>query len=102
MTETQTNHLYRVIIIFDTREYKDDPNDLIQELSKVVIEVGGNISKIENLGYRDFARVTNRAHPGDIYATIDFEGPNTVPKALADKLRLHKHVKRLFVESIKK
>jgi small subunit ribosomal protein S6 len=73
-------------------------DDLIVKLSEVVRELGGEIERVENLGRKDFVRVTVRGHEGDAYVRLDVVGPREIADQLQERLRLDKTVKRVMVE----
>lgn len=89
---------YKATFILDTRGYEDPVENLVEKLSGMIRELGGEVSDTENLGRRDFARLTDKEHAGDSYVLIRFSGPSSLPADLHEKLRLDKTVKRLLVE----
>ncbi len=91
---------YRATFILDTRGYEDPVENLVEKLSGIIKELGGEVSETENHGRRDFARVTDAKHTGDSYVIFHFSGPLSLPAELHEKLRLDKTVKRLLVEGL--
>lgn len=94
---SQRNYLATVIL--DTRGYEEPVEKLIDHLRNVFTHAGAEISSVENLGRRDFVRVTDKKHPGDTYIRIAFAGAATVPDAIRERTRLDRHVERLMIES---
>jgi small subunit ribosomal protein S6 len=90
---------YQVTFILDTRKNSEDVDTLIEKLKKAVLQVQGNITHVENLGRKDFSRVTEKDHTGDFYIVIEFTAFSTAPKALQKNLYLDKTVKRICVYS---
>jgi small subunit ribosomal protein S6 len=68
-------------------------------MTQLLSDVGGTVEKIENLGRKEFVRVTEKDHTGDIYLQVDVSGPATLPDELQDKVRLDKQVKRVMARS---
>jgi len=58
------------------------------------------VTGVDNLGKKDFARVTDRKFPNAVYVQISFSGPPEAPTHLKEKLRLQHHVYRTFIESM--
>ncbi len=98
MTQTEKKNKYRASFILDTRGVEGSVDDLIVKLSEVVRELEGEIERVENLGRKEFARVTDRALPGDVYVRLYFDGPSGVAAQLQERLRLDRTVKRVMVE----
>ncbi|MGF1448664.1 MAG: 30S ribosomal protein S6 [Opitutales bacterium] len=95
---TERRHLYRANFILDTRNHQDSVESLIARLSDVIAGLGGEVKKVDDLGQKDFLRVTNRHFPAGIYVQYTFEGPATAPSALQEKLRLDRTVNRVMVQ----
>lgn len=68
-------------------------------MTELLSEVGGTVEKIENLGRREFVRVTEKDHTGDIYLHVEVNGPASMPAELQDKVRLDKQVKQVMAQS---
>ena len=99
MSLTKSNN-YRATFILDTRGYEQPVETLIEKLSKLMQELGGDVKSTKDHGRRDFIRVTDVQHTGDRYVIFEVDGPPTMPAGLQDKLRLDKTVKRLLVETL--
>ena len=91
---------YRASFILDTRGYEDPVDTLIDKLKKAISAIGGKVSKTENLGHKDFLRITDKKHTGDFYIQIDYSGPVESTSALHENLRLDNTVKRILVQSL--
>lgn len=91
------NRPYRATVILDTRDYKEPIETLSQKLQGILKNLGATILRVENLGRRDFIRVTERRHPGDFYVEIEFDGPGTLPAAFHEAVRLDRTVKRVLL-----
>ena len=100
MSTVETKHIYRATFILDTRNYQQPVETLIEKLTSVIESIKGLVQKVNNLGQKDFVRVTNRKFPAGIYLEVLFEGPPTAPSALKEKLKLDKTVNRVLVETL--
>ena len=98
MSEILNKRKYRASFIFDSRGIETSAETQIEHLTSVLESIGGEVEKVENLGRKDFARVTEHDHGGDVYLHIHYEGPPTATRELQERLRLDKSVKRVYVE----
>ena len=94
------NRNYRATFIIDNRGKEDSVEQLIDSLKQEIETVGGSVSAVENLGRKDFARVTDREFPGAPYVQVDFSAPAAAPAQLKERLRLNTNVYRLFIQSL--
>ena len=95
----QTNRKYKVTIILDSRGY-DSPVETIEEtVSGIMQELGGTVDSLENLGRRDFSRITEKDHAGDTYLQVDVSGPASLPAAFQERVRLDRLIKRTMFMS---
>ncbi len=93
-------HQYRATFILDTRDYKEPMASLISTLQDSVVRAEGMVQSVNDLGVKNFERVTNQKFSFAHYIQILFDGPSSSPKKLQEKLRLNKHVYRLLVETV--
>jgi len=100
MSTVETKRIYRATFILDTRNYQQPVETLIEKLTGVIESIKGLVQKVNNLGQKDFVRVTNRKFPSGIYLEVYFEGPSSAPSALKEKLKLDKTVNRVLVETL--
>jgi small subunit ribosomal protein S6 len=91
---------YRATFILDTRGVEQSIDDIIENVKQEIATVEGEVSTVENLGQRDFARVTNPKRPAGIYVQVDFTAPGSAPAALKERLRLNQVVYRTYVQSL--
>lgn len=100
MTQTTNKpRSYRASFIIDTRNNQEPIEAVIDSLKEAVSAIGGAVKDVEDLGQKDFVRVTDRAFPSGFYLRVHFDGPAASAKALAEKLRLDRRVNRLIVQS---
>lgn len=91
---------YRVTMIYDLRNYAEPVETLIEKMKSLLETLGAKVEKTENLGVKDFVRVTDRRLPNAPYAQFDIEAPASLPVAFREKLRLDRSVKRILVQSL--
>jgi len=106
MTTTATkpaataNRAYRATFIIDNRGQEESIDKLIEDIKKEIAAVKGEITATENLGKRDFVRVTDAKFTNGVYVQIDYTAPAESTAALKERLRLNNTVYRIFVQSI--
>jgi len=97
--QTKSDKNYRATFILDTREVKEEIDKLIEKLKTVLSQLKAQVNNVENLGRKDFSRVTQKNHTGDFFIEIDFTASSEVTAVLKEKLRLDKTVKNIVVFS---
>jgi small subunit ribosomal protein S6 len=100
MTQTQTKRNYRATFILDNRGKDDSIEQIIDGVKQEIVAVQGEVSAVENLGKKDFVRVTDRKLTGATYVQMNFAAPAEGPAQLRERLRLNQNVYRTFVESV--
>ena len=95
----ETRH-YKSTFIINLRETKRPIADVIEWLKGVIAALGGKVESVEDLGVRDFIRVTHKANPNGHYVSLYFTASGDINTALQTKLKLEPEVKRIFVESV--
>lgn len=98
MNPTKRN--YRATFILDNRGKDDSIEQIIEVVKKDISAVQGEITGIENLGKKDFARVTDAKLTGASYVQVNFSAPAQGPAQLRERLRLNNSVYRTFVQSV--
>lgn len=98
MNPTKRN--YRATFILDTNGVQETVDQIIENVKQEIATVEGEVAEVENLGQRDFARVTNPKRPSGVYVQVNFSAPTTAPAALKERLRLNQTVYRTYVESV--
>lgn len=94
------NRNYLATFILDNRGQEDSIDQLIEGVKQEIAAVSGEVSSVENLGRRDFARVTDPKLTGATYVQVNFSAPPTTPAQLRERLRLNHSVYRTFVQSV--
>lgn len=98
MSSTATRN-YLATFILDNRGKEETVEQIVEVVKTEIAAVEGSVSAVEELGRRDFARVTDDKFPAASYVQIKFSGPATAPAALKERLRLKHAVYRTLVEN---
>lgn len=96
----QNKRQYRATFILDNRGKEDTTDTIVESVKQEISAVHGEVTGVENLGKRDFARVTDRKFTGGSYVQVSFTAPAEAPSQLRERLRLNHNVYRTFVESV--
>ena len=95
----QTNRNYRATFILDNRGKEDSVEQIIEGVKSEIAAVQGEITHVENIGRKDFVRVTDKRLTGATYVHVNFSAPAEGPAALIERLRLNNSVYRTFIQS---
>lgn len=98
MNPTKRN--YRATFIIDNRGKEESVEQIIDGVKQVITSVSGEVTAVENLGRRDFVRVTDPKLMGATYVHVSFSSPASGPGMLKERLRLNQSVYRTFVETV--
>jgi small subunit ribosomal protein S6 len=98
MNPTKRN--YRATFILDNRGKEDSIDQIIEGVKKEIASVQGDVTGVENIGKKDFARVTDAKLTGATYVHVSFSAPAEGPSQLRERLRLNNSVYRTFIESV--
>ena len=90
---------YRASFILDNRGREETVDQLLDSVKKIIAEVKGEVTAVENVGKKDLARVTDKKLTGAHYVQINFTAPPEGPANLREKLRLNGSVYRTFIQS---
>lgn len=96
----QSQRQYRATFILDNRGKEETTDTIVEGVKQEIAAIRGEVTGVQNLGKRDFARVTDRRFPGGSYVQILFSGPPDAPTHLRERLRLNHSVYRTFVETV--
>lgn len=100
MSQTATNKRYRATFILDTRNHTEAVDALVDSIKENINGLGASVTKAENLGTKEFARVTDRNMPSGIYVQYEFEAPTNVPGQFQERFRLDRTVDRVVIQEI--
>jgi small subunit ribosomal protein S6 len=95
-----TKRQYQATFILDNRGKEESVEQIIDGVKNEIAAVQGEVSAVENLGRKDFVRVTDKKMTGGTYVQIKFAAPPDGPAQLTERLRLNRSVYRTFVESV--
>ena len=96
---SSNNRNYRASFILDNRGKEDTVDQILEGVKKVITEVKGEVTSVENIGKKDFVRVTDKKMTSANYVHVNFSGPADAPAQLREKLRLNGSVYRTFIQS---
>jgi small subunit ribosomal protein S6 len=96
---SQKNRNYKASFILDNRGKEDSVDQLIDGVKKEIAAVQGEVTAVENIGRREFARKTDDQFPGGVYVNIAFTAPAAAPAQLHERLRLNDSVYRAQVQN---
>lgn len=97
MNPTKRN--YRATFILDNRGKEDSIDQILEGVKKDIAAVQGDVTNVENLNRKEFARVTDARLTGATYVQVSFSAPAEGPAQLRERLRLNNSVYRTFVQS---
>ena len=96
----KSNHRnYRASFILDNRGKEETADQIVEGVKKVIADVKGEVTGVENIGRKDFVRVIDKKFTAAHYVHINFSGPPEAPAQLREKLRLNGSVYRTFIQS---
>ena len=96
---TQTKRNYRATFILDNRGKEDSVDQIIDGVKKEIAAISGDVTAVENIGRKDFARKTDAKFPAGVYVQIDFAAPAGAATQLQERLRLNDSVYRTLVQN---
>jgi small subunit ribosomal protein S6 len=99
MTAATTQKHYKVLLILDPRGREESIDQLIEQIKGEIVSTGAEVTAADNLGLRDFARVTDARLTAANYVEFDVAAPSGLATRLQEHFRLNKAVYRLFVQS---
>jgi small subunit ribosomal protein S6 len=97
---SQIKRNYHATFILDNRGKEETIDQIIEGVKKEIAAVQGEVTTVENLGKKEFVRVTDGRFPEGIYVQIDFSGPVDSPRHLHERLRLNSSVYRALVQAV--
>ncbi|MEI6862438.1 MAG: 30S ribosomal protein S6 [Verrucomicrobiota bacterium] len=97
---TTTKRNYRATFILDNRGKEDSAEQIIAGVKQEIVKIGGEVGVVENLGRKDFIRVTDPKFSAGTYVQVAFAAPPSAPAALREQLRLNPSIYRTFVQSV--
>lgn len=96
---SQTNRKYKATFVIDTRGREESLDQLVEKVKTDIASVHGQVTAVETLGQRDFARLSDGHLAAAPYVQVEFSAPIDGPKNLRERLRLNPVVHRVMVQS---
>ena len=96
---SQNKRNYKATFILDNRGKEDSVDQIIEGVKKEISAVQGDVTAVENIGRREFARKTDDKFPGGVYVQVNFSAPAEAPAQLHERLRLNDSVYRALVQN---
>jgi small subunit ribosomal protein S6 len=91
---------YRATFILDNRGKQETVEQIVDGVKKEIAAIEGDVTAVENIGKKDFARVTDKKLTGASYVHVNFSAPPQGPAQLRERLRLNNSVYRTFVQEV--
>lgn len=91
---------YKITFILNLHATKRTLEQLISWLKETVTGLGATVEKVEDLGVKDFVRVTSKANPNGHFLAFFVKASGDFNTAIQAKLKLETEVKRVYVESV--
>jgi small subunit ribosomal protein S6 len=95
-----TKRNYRATFILDNRGKQETVEQIVDGVKKEIAAIEGDVTAVENIGKKDFARVTDKKLTGASYVHVNFSAPPQGPAQLRERLRLNNSVYRTFVQEV--
>ncbi|MCB1120453.1 MAG: 30S ribosomal protein S6 [Verrucomicrobiae bacterium] len=96
---TLTKRTYKTTFILDTRDQQKTVEEIISEIKNTLETMDVSVTKEDDLGRRDFVRVTDRRFTGGHYYEMTVDAPVSFARDVKEKFRLDKVVYRIIVQS---
>ena len=77
MNATKRN--YRATFILDNRGKEESVDQILDGVKKVIVDLQGDVTAVENIGKKDFVRVTDKKLTGATYVHVNFAAPAAAP-----------------------
>jgi len=96
---TLTKRTNKTTIILDTRDQEKPVNELIEEVKTALATLDATVTRENDLGRRQFVRVTDRKFTAGHYFELTIDAPGNFADDVQTKFRLDKLVYRIIVQS---
>lgn len=93
------NKKYKATFVLDTRGYDKPVDTLIEKLTTLITSLEGKVDAVENMGVKEFVRVTDSKFVSGVYVCFEITAPVSLPSAIKEKLRRDKTVNRLLIQA---
>ena len=96
---TLTNRTYKTTVILDTREQEKSVPELLEGVKEKLATIDAKVTAEEDLGRREFVRVTDRKFTAGHYYELTIDGPTSFADDVQKRFRLDNIVYRIIVQS---
>lgn len=96
----ETKRTYKATFLLDTRGQERPVEQLIEDLTKEINALEGEVSAVNNRGDKDFARHPDNKFVSGTFVEFVFSAPPLKPNALLDRVRLNPVVNRVLTQSV--
>ena len=96
---TLTKRTYKTTLILDTRDQEKPVEELLKDVKAVLETLDATVTKENDLGRREFVRVTDRKYTAGHYFELTIDAPGNFADDVQTKFRLDKLVYRIIVQS---
>ena len=73
----------RATFILDNRGKQETVDQIVDGVKKEIAAIQGDVTAVDNIGKKDFARVTDKKLTGAAYVHIAFSAPPRAPLSFA-------------------
>lgn len=92
---------YQATFILDTHKWREPIDALVEQVKGLIVEMGADIVKVEDLGLKSFARCPRKEFVTGQYVTITCKADASFNKILQERIGLNPNVNRVIVEAVK-
>ena len=96
----ETKKTYKATFILDTRGQERPVDALIEDLTKEINALEGEIESVKNRGDKEFSRTPDPKFTSGTYVEFIFKAPPLKPNAILDRVRLNPVVNRVLTQAI--
>lgn len=89
---------YEILYIIDTAVADEEKEQVVQSVKALVENNGGTAEEPDRWGVRKYAYPIAYKSEG-YYVLMNFEGNDTLPKTLTEKLNINKNIVRFMIVS---
>lgn len=96
---TLTNRTYKTTVILDTRDQEKSVPELLEAVKEKLATIDAKVTAEDDLGRREFVRVTDRKFTAGHYYRLTIDGPASFADDVQKRFRLDNVVYRIIVQS---
>lgn len=96
----ETKKTYKATFLLDTRGQERPVEHLIEDLTKEINALDGEVKSVNNRGDKDFARHPDKKFISGTFVEFVFTAPALKPNAILDRVRLNPVVNRVLTQTV--